>query len=46
MCVQDWKFLDNFVEDFSVTTGALGTPKEALEASKDSVGYIYEYLNM
>ncbi|CAJ0907133.1 12064_t:CDS:2 [Entrophospora sp. SA101] len=35
--VQDWKFLDNFVEDFSVTTGALGTPKEALEASKDSM---------
>ncbi|CAJ0748697.1 10020_t:CDS:2, partial [Entrophospora sp. SA101] len=33
---QDWKFLDNFVEDFSVTTNALGTPKEALKASKDS----------
>ncbi|CAJ0648705.1 8043_t:CDS:2 [Entrophospora sp. SA101] len=40
---QDWKFLDNFVEDFSVTTNALGTPKEALKASKDSVDTCHHY---
>ncbi|CAG8504814.1 11204_t:CDS:2 [Racocetra fulgida] len=34
---QDWKYLDNFIEDFSVTTNALGTPKSALEASIEAV---------
>ncbi|CAG8439100.1 13287_t:CDS:2 [Acaulospora colombiana] len=34
---QDWKQLDNFIEDFSVTTNALGTPKNALEASREAV---------
>ena len=38
---QDWKFLDNFVEDFSVTTNPLGTPKAALEAAKEAVSFIY-----
>ncbi|CAG8463056.1 18572_t:CDS:2 [Acaulospora morrowiae] len=34
---QDWNHLDNFIEDFSVTTNALGTPKAALEASREAV---------
>ncbi|CAG8511533.1 382_t:CDS:2 [Paraglomus occultum] len=34
---QDWKFLDNFVEDFSVTTNALGTPQGALIAAREAV---------
>lgn len=34
---QDWKFLDNFVEDFSVTTNFLGTPVKALNAARDAV---------
>lgn len=36
---QDWKYLENFVEDFSVTTNALGTPKDALEAAKEAVSF-------
>ena len=35
---QDWKFLDNFVEDFSVTTNPLGTPEGALIAAREAVG--------
>ncbi|KAF9192186.1 hypothetical protein BGZ51_006160 [Haplosporangium sp. Z 767] len=34
---QDWKFLDNFIEDFSVTTNLLGTPVKALQAARDAV---------
>ncbi|CAG8642710.1 19790_t:CDS:2 [Cetraspora pellucida] len=34
---QDWKYLNNFIEDFSVTTNALGTPKTALEASIEAL---------
>lgn len=34
---QEHRFIQNFVEDFSVTTNYLGTPKAALEAAKDSV---------
>lgn len=40
---QDWKFLSNFVEDFSVTTNGLGTPERALEASKAAVDTIHHY---
>ncbi|CAG8637219.1 14044_t:CDS:2 [Funneliformis mosseae] len=40
---QDWRFLDNFVEDFSVTTNALGTPKAALEAAKEAVNTCHHY---
>ncbi|RIA99224.1 pyridoxal phosphate-dependent transferase [Glomus cerebriforme] len=40
---QDWQFLDNFVEDFSVTTNALGTPKVALEASKEALYNCHHY---
>ncbi|CAI2176161.1 10795_t:CDS:2 [Funneliformis geosporum] len=40
---QDWRFLDNFVEDFSVTTNALGTPKAALEAAKDALNSCHHY---
>jgi hypothetical protein len=35
---QDWKLCgDGFVEDFSVTTNGLGTPKAALEAARVAV---------
>jgi len=34
---QDWKFLNNFVEDFSVTTNCLGTPVRAIQAARDAV---------
>jgi histidinol-phosphate/aromatic aminotransferase/cobyric acid decarboxylase-like protein len=34
---QEWLALDNFVEDFSVTTNGLGTPVEALRAAKKAV---------
>lgn len=37
---QDWRYLDNFVEDFSVTTNALGTSKDALEAAKEAVSFL------
>jgi len=42
---QEWKFLNNFVEDFSVTTNGLGTPKYALQAAKEAVSIfkIYKY---
>nr|CCA22387.1 conserved hypothetical protein [Albugo laibachii Nc14] len=40
---QDWKYLKNFVEDFSVTTNALGTPIDALKAAKDAVDTIHHY---
>jgi len=38
---QEWKFLNNFVEDFSVTTNGLGTPQIALQAAKDAVSTLY-----
>lgn len=40
---QDWKFLDNFVEDFSVTTNGMGTPTAALAAAKAAVDTIHHY---
>ncbi|KAG9296414.1 hypothetical protein G9A89_015006 [Geosiphon pyriformis] len=40
---QDWNFLDNFIEDFSVTTNALGTPKAALEAARESIFNCHHY---
>ncbi|CAG8585958.1 17021_t:CDS:2 [Rhizophagus irregularis] len=40
---QDWKYLENFVEDFSVTTNALGTPKDALEAAKEAIYTCHHY---
>ncbi|GBB87865.1 hypothetical protein RclHR1_14360004 [Rhizophagus clarus] len=40
---QDWRFLDNFIEDFSVTTNALGTPKAALEAAKEAIYTCHHY---
>jgi len=40
---QDWKFLDNFVSDFSVTTNPLGPPVHALEAARDAVNLIDHY---
>lgn len=40
---QDWQFLKNFHEDFSVTTNGLGTPKSALEAARQSLATIDHY---
>ncbi|RAW35038.1 hypothetical protein PC110_g8651 [Phytophthora cactorum] len=40
---QDWKFLSNFAEDFSVTTNALGTPKKALEAATQAMSTVHHY---
>lgn len=40
---QDWKFLANFAEDFSVTTNGLGTPAGALEAAASSIHTIHHY---
>ncbi|CAM0138139.1 hypothetical protein VKS41_001371 [Umbelopsis sp. WA50703] len=40
---QEHRFIQNFVEDFSVTTNYLGTPKAALEAAKDSISTCHHY---
>ncbi|KAF9163551.1 hypothetical protein DFQ26_002400 [Actinomortierella ambigua] len=40
---QDWKFLNNFVEDFSVTTNLLGTPVKALQAARDAITTCHHY---
>ncbi|CAI5743448.1 unnamed protein product [Peronospora destructor] len=40
---QDWKYLDNFTEDFSVTTNALGTPKKALETATQAMTTVHHY---
>ncbi|KAF9975439.1 hypothetical protein BGZ65_008249 [Modicella reniformis] len=40
---QDWKFLHNFVEDFSVTTNWLGTPVKALKAARDAIDTCHHY---
>lgn len=40
---QEHSFIKNFVEDFSVTTNYLGTPKKALEAAKEAIYGIHHY---
>jgi histidinol-phosphate/aromatic aminotransferase/cobyric acid decarboxylase-like protein len=40
---QDWAHLPNFLEDFSVTTNALGTPRRALERARAAVDSIHHY---
>ncbi|PVU86621.1 hypothetical protein BB561_006640 [Smittium simulii] len=40
---QDWKHLDNFIEDFSVTTNALGTPSKSLEYAKTAIDECCHY---
>ena len=40
---QDWQFLTNFREDFSVTTNGLGTPKGAMEAAQKALLTIDHY---
>jgi histidinol-phosphate/aromatic aminotransferase/cobyric acid decarboxylase-like protein len=40
---QEWNQLDNFLEDFSVTTNGLGTPEDALNAAKDALNHIDHY---
>ena len=37
---QEHRFLDNFVEDFSVTTNYLGTPRNALSAAREAVRFL------
>lgn len=41
---QDWRGLDNFKEDFSVTTNGLGTPVRALEAARRAVRLLLDRL--
>ncbi|KAI7854414.1 pyridoxal phosphate-dependent transferase [Circinella umbellata] len=40
---QEHRFLDNFVEDFSVTTNYLGTPRKALEAAREAISEVHHY---
>ncbi|KAI9506612.1 pyridoxal phosphate-dependent transferase [Coemansia spiralis] len=40
---QDWAYLDNFVEDFSVTTNAFGMPESGKLASIESVQHSHHY---
>lgn len=40
---QEWKFLENFVSDFSVTTNALGPPPTALDAARAAIDDIHHY---
>ncbi|KNC96731.1 uncharacterized protein SPPG_07940 [Spizellomyces punctatus DAOM BR117] len=40
---QEWQFLDNFIEDFSVTTNGLGTPRKALQAARDALEVCHHY---
>ncbi|KAJ3385217.1 hypothetical protein HDU92_003149 [Lobulomyces angularis] len=40
---QEWLILDHFVEDFSVTTNALGTPQIALKAARDALDFCHHY---
>ncbi|KAI9320714.1 pyridoxal phosphate-dependent transferase [Dichotomocladium elegans] len=40
---QEHRFIQNFVEDFSVTTNYLGTPVKALEAARDAMKDIHHY---
>ena len=40
---QEWAGLETFVEDFSVTTNPLGTPKHALDAAKNEVNLFENY---
>ncbi|KAG1051236.1 hypothetical protein G6F43_006544 [Rhizopus delemar] len=40
---QEHRFIENFVEDFSVTTNYLGTPEKALEAAKEAINDIHHY---
>jgi hypothetical protein len=40
---QEHRFIQNFVEDFSVTTNYLGTPPRALEAAKEAVRCSYPF---
>ncbi|KAI8917141.1 pyridoxal phosphate-dependent transferase [Powellomyces hirtus] len=40
---QEWSFLDNFVEDFSVTTNGLGIPQKALQAAREALDVCHHY---
>ncbi|KAI9489684.1 pyridoxal phosphate-dependent transferase [Zychaea mexicana] len=40
---QEHRFLDNFVEDFSVTTNYLGTPRKALDAAREAISEVHHY---
>ncbi|CAO3675032.1 unnamed protein product [Umbelopsis ramanniana] len=40
---QEYRYIENFIEDFSVTTNYLGTPKSALDAARDSIATCHHY---
>ncbi|XP_053992328.1 histidinol-phosphate aminotransferase-like isoform X3 [Hylaeus volcanicus] len=40
---QDWRSLENFVEDYSVTTNAFGTPLSAAKAATDALQTMHHY---
>ncbi|KAI9273693.1 pyridoxal phosphate-dependent transferase [Sporodiniella umbellata] len=40
---QEHRFIENFIEDFSVTTNYLGTPPKALKAAKEAMNQIHHY---
>ncbi|KAJ2591916.1 hypothetical protein EV177_008810 [Coemansia sp. RSA 1804] len=40
---QEWAYLDNFVEDFSVTTNAFGMPESGKQAAVESVQHGHHY---
>ncbi|KAJ3008731.1 hypothetical protein HKX48_008377 [Thoreauomyces humboldtii] len=40
---QEWVFLDNFKEDFSVTTNGLGIPQKALQAARKALDVCHHY---
>ncbi|KAJ2077678.1 hypothetical protein H4R24_004981 [Coemansia sp. RSA 988] len=40
---QDWAHMDNFIEDFSVTTNAFGMPDSAMAAAIQSISHGHHY---
>ncbi|PFH34066.1 aminotransferase, class I/II superfamily protein [Besnoitia besnoiti] len=40
---QEWRDISNFVEDFSVTTNGLRTPKKALEVAGSALNEVFHY---
>jgi len=40
---QEWSTLNNFIEDFSVTTNGLGTPGKALNAAREALQVCHHY---
>ena len=40
---QDWRVSPQFIEDYSVTTNALGTPQDALKRAHEALNTIHHY---